>query len=45
MLSKNFDNKCTQSKLTFIKLNNTKKLKKDSVEPATVDNVAELKGK
>jgi len=45
MSSKNFDNKRTQSKLTFIKLNDTKKLKKDSVEPTTVDNVAELKEK
>ena len=45
MLSKNFDNKHTQSKLTFIKPKNTKKLKKDPIEPATVDNITELKGK
>ena len=45
MSFKKLDNKRTQSKLTFIKLNDTKKLKKDSVEPTTVDNVAELKEK
>ena len=45
MLSKNSNNKHIQSKLTFIKLNNNKKLKKDFAEPVTVDNVTKLKGK
>jgi len=45
MSSKNSDNKYTQSKLTFIKLNDNKKLKKDSAAPVTVDNIAEPKGK
>ncbi len=45
MSSKNSNNKRTQSKLTFIKPNNNKKLKKDSAVPVIVDNIAELKGK
>ncbi|SRR6266540_4336485 len=46
MLSKNLANKRSQSKLTFIKLNDNKKPKTDSVKPfVTVDNVTELKGK
>ncbi len=45
MSSKNFDNKHTQSKLTFLKLNDNKKLKQDLAEPVTVANITKLKGK
>src|SRR6266498_1122197 len=45
MSSKNLDNKHTQSKLTFIKPNDNKKLKKDTAKLMTVVNVTELKGK
>ena len=47
MSSKKFDNdnKCTQNKLIFITPNDNKKLKKDTAEPVTVANVAELKEK
>src|SRR6266542_3346802 len=45
MSSKNLDNKRTQSKLTFIKLNNNKKLKQDFAKSVIVANVAETKRK